>query len=420
MLSIISDGEETRFEYDGWGNLSKTLFEDGKVEYRNPDKAGNLFESLDRMDRKYAKGGQLIKTQNWEYKYDKEGNLVRKKDKHGATWRYEWNSAGMLSKVKRPDGKEVTFKYDALGLRIEKRFNHRTLTRWVWDGNTPLHEWREIYQADYSDEKGHYANIEKQPITTWVFEEGTFVPAAKIKEDRKFSIVTNYIGTPEAMYNNEGTKSWSCKLNSYGKVRNFEGEYKTDCPFRYQGQYEDSETGLYYNRFRYYSPEEGMYISQDPIRLNGGFTLYSYVRDPNGWIDIFGLEGSCDDNDKSEERIIGYEEGNIHPDFQGLLDYTGIDPRNIKDGANFTTASKRKIIEANKQHYGGCIVSDQDGTVLVPSQKSQSGVKPSQNEAQIDHKQPRNPKDQNQARGNNSGANAQVLSREQNRKKSNN
>ncbi|EFI16444.1 Rhs family protein [Bacteroidetes oral taxon 274 str. F0058] len=41
-----------------------------------------------------------------------------------------------------------------------------------------------------------------------------------------------------------------------------------DCPFRYQGQYEDSETELYYNRFRYYSPDEGMYISQDPIELN--------------------------------------------------------------------------------------------------------------------------------------------------------
>lgn len=45
-----------------------------------------------------------------------------------------------------------------------------------------------------------------------------------------------------------------------------------------------------YNRFRYYSPDEGMYISQDPIRLNGGFTLYSYVHDPNGWVDVLGLK----------------------------------------------------------------------------------------------------------------------------------
>ena len=64
-----------------------------------------------------------------------------------------------------------------------------------------------------------------------------------------------------------------------------------ECPFRYQGQYEDAETGLYYNRFRYYDPEMGNYLSQDPIGLAGGNpTLYGYVEDPNTWIDVFGLE----------------------------------------------------------------------------------------------------------------------------------
>ena len=43
-------------------------------------------------------------------------------------------------------------------------------------------------------------------------------------------------------------------------------------PFLYQGQYLDTETGLAYNRFRYYSPETGAYISQDPIRLEVGLT----------------------------------------------------------------------------------------------------------------------------------------------------
>ncbi|RPD44697.1 RHS repeat-associated core domain-containing protein, partial [Hymenobacter sediminis] len=63
-----------------------------------------------------------------------------------------------------------------------------------------------------------------------------------------------------------------------------------DCPFRYQGQYEDTETGLYYNRFRYFDPEAGQYVSQDPIRLRGGIlNFYAYVHDPNGWIDVLGL-----------------------------------------------------------------------------------------------------------------------------------
>jgi RHS repeat-associated protein len=128
-------------------------------------------------------------------------------------------------------------------------------------------------------------------ITTWVFEEGTFVPAAKITEKQKLSIATNYLGTPEAMYREDGEAVWTCELNSYGRVRNFQGESKTMCPFRYQGQYEDAETGLYYNRFRYYSPEEGVYLSQDLIGLAGNNpTLYGYVKDVNSWVDQLGLE----------------------------------------------------------------------------------------------------------------------------------
>ena len=51
---------------------------------------------------------------------------------------------------------------------------------------------------------------------------------------------------------------------------------------------------MYYNRFRYYSPDSGTYISQDPIGLDGGGRLYGYVHDPNTWIDPLGLAGEFD------------------------------------------------------------------------------------------------------------------------------
>jgi RHS repeat-associated protein len=66
----------------------------------------------------------------------------------------------------------------------------------------------------------------------------------------------------------------------------------SDWFFRHQGQYHDSETGLCYNRHRYYNPDSGNYLSQDPIGLNGGIALYAYVHDPNNWIDVFGLTGT--------------------------------------------------------------------------------------------------------------------------------
>ena len=66
------------------------------------------------------------------------------------------------------------------------------------------------------------------------------------------------------------------------------------CPFKYQGQYYDSEVELCFNRFRYYHPETGRYISQDPIKLLGGFNVFAYVSDTNAWLDVLGGHASMD------------------------------------------------------------------------------------------------------------------------------
>ncbi|MDO6186403.1 RHS repeat-associated core domain-containing protein, partial [Phocaeicola vulgatus] len=90
----------------------------------------------------------------------------------------------------------------------------------------------------------------------------------------------------------KGELVWEMLLDVYGKMAECHGD-RTFVPFRYQGQYEDEETGLYYNRFRYYDPKTGNYISQDPIGLAGGNpTLYGYVFDPNTQIDPLGLDCS--------------------------------------------------------------------------------------------------------------------------------
>ena len=61
-------------------------------------------------------------------------------------------------------------------------------------------------------------------------------------------------------------------------------------PFKYQGQYYDSEVELCFNRFRYYHPETGRYISEDPIAfLSGEPNFFAYVSDTNAWVDMLGL-----------------------------------------------------------------------------------------------------------------------------------
>ena len=144
--------------------------------------------------------------------------------------------------------------------------------------------------VDDSDGRRSYASPEPQTeLTTWIFDEGTFVPSAKLVGERRYSIISDYLGTPIEAYDEEGRRVWARELDVYGRVRIEQGEVGL-VPFLYQGQYLDTETGLAYNRFRYYSPETGAYISQDPIRLEAGLTnLYAYVHDVNAWIDPWGL-----------------------------------------------------------------------------------------------------------------------------------
>jgi RHS repeat-associated protein len=64
-------------------------------------------------------------------------------------------------------------------------------------------------------------------------------------------------------------------------------------PFRFQGQQFDEETGLHYNRHRYYDPGVGRFVSQDPIGLRGGSNLFAYAPNPLGWVDPVGLNKKC-------------------------------------------------------------------------------------------------------------------------------
>ena len=301
-----------RYDYDTFGSLSGAVYGDGSCQWRNPDAMGNVYDSPDRTDRSYGRGGQLREDRKWRYYYDSHGNLVLKTMRRSGpsletgmraeflAWQsgdyaYTWQGNGMLRSVTRPDGKTVTFKYDALGRRIEKVFDGRVY-RYLWDGDVILHEW-DYAEADRPNtvvtEAGEVTLDRSEPVEnliTWVYDSDSYVPTAKIVGDRHYSIISDYIGRPVQAYDDKGNVVWQADYDIYGNVRNLNGS-RQFIPFRQLGQYEDEETGLYYNRFRCYDPNTGLFISQDPIGLaSGEYNFYSYVHDTNNWIDPLGLE----------------------------------------------------------------------------------------------------------------------------------
>ncbi len=239
LRSMVNEltGVKVTYGYDEFSNLVWSS-QGGQFDFlhRSVDDVGNLYETKEKTDRVYGAGSRLLETSEASFFYDEEGNLVQKVEKNGDTWEYEYNGNGMMSKVTKPDNTEVTFKYDSLGRRIEKRSDDKTM-RFVWDENTILHEYFLENNSDKFEslvENSSQNNSEiPDNLVTWGFNDG-FVPSAKITNEGNYSIISDYLGTPVEAYDEEGNRVWSAKLDIYGRVNEFTGE-QDFIPFRVSG-----------------------------------------------------------------------------------------------------------------------------------------------------------------------------------------
>ncbi len=121
-----------------------------------------------------------------------------------------------------------------------------------------------------------------------------------VKQSQGFDDVWFYhcdhLGTPQEMSNKTGAIVWKAQYKAWGECKVeqaksdfFENSEIISNNIRFQGQYFDGETGLHYNRYRYYSPYIGRFISKDPIGLLGGYNHYQYGPNPISWVDPTGL-----------------------------------------------------------------------------------------------------------------------------------
>ncbi len=364
----------TTYEYSPTGHLQKAVYADGREEYRLSDKAGNLFDDPDRKLRKYLRGGKLEQSGEWRFVYDRDGQLVEKYkgsgkwwDSKSERWRYIWNQNGTLKEVRPPGGGDFAFDalftYDALGRRLSK--DAIGITCWLWNDNVPLHEWTPKRRRN---EQGEIEEYQKD-LRTWLFEEESFVPLALFQDGKAYSIVTDHLGTPVEAYNEQGEEVWYRRLDRNGKVieersMNYTS-YKdyVKIPFLFQGQYYDEEIKLAYNRFRYYDPNTGNYICQDPIDLQGGMQLYAYIHDSNSWIDPFGLSGRG---------------GTLHRSIQDQL-------RDDLKGLGKSVEAEGQIkLKKGQSRFGDLVVRNDVGDIIevhqIGDMRTRGGFRPSSRE----------------------------------------
>lgn len=100
----------------------------------------------------------------------------------------------------------------------------------------------------------------------------------------------DHLGTPIALINAQGGTDWRAEFDPWGNQVDGSNPQRLYQPIRMQGQHYDDESGMHYNRHRYYDPALGRYISQDPIGLRGGWNNYVYTTNPLSQVDPFGLE----------------------------------------------------------------------------------------------------------------------------------
>ena len=126
------------------------------------------------------------------------------------------------------------------------------------------------------------------------------------EREQRYFYQNDHLGTPQKLLSTTGETVWDARYAAFGKA--YIKANKIENPLRFAGQYHDTETNLYYNYHRYYSPELGRYITSDPIGLDGGLNTYAYVGGrPLGSVDPRGLIGLMMDNPR-EFRIYATED----------------------------------------------------------------------------------------------------------------
>jgi RHS repeat-associated protein len=264
------------YTYDAGGN---------QVSATWPDRVA---DPAARGERAYT-ATRLLRAGHTHYRYDAAGRLIERVKKRLSRkpdiWQYTWDAEDRLTSCTTPDGITWHYRYDPLGRRTAKY-------RLTDDGATVLDETRFTWDGTRLVEQTTSATG-----TTLTWDYDGFRPLVQYErkplcdgevDARFFAIITDLVGTPSELVDEDGTIAWRSRTTAWGTTA-VASNATAHTPLRYAGQYADPETGFHYNYLRHYDPETARYVSPDPLGLLPAPNPIAYVTDPLTTSDPLGL-----------------------------------------------------------------------------------------------------------------------------------
>lgn len=296
-LVRVDDSESgpTEYRHDSAHQLAAVLAPGAAAETYRYDLAGNLIAAPHLSDVVIAPGNRLVEASGGTLTYDLRNNVATWR-RHGRVLRFHRDE---LDHVRRIDGLERPWsaEYDPLGRRTRKTHGAET-TEYFWDTDRLAAELRADGRLQV------YVYLDDFAPIPWLAIEYDSLDADPTS-GRLHYLLTDQRGAPIAALDAAGRRVWTAALDPYGNAKITRAAGSTfELPHRLAGQHHDPETGLCYHRFRYYAPELGRYLEEDPAGTGGGVNLYAYTYNPLTHFDLRGL--ACPVEEEHKKQLEAY------------------------------------------------------------------------------------------------------------------
>jgi RHS repeat-associated protein len=283
-LVVVADTHRgtTKYRHDELHRILEKVRPNGTALRFEHDRAGNVLRQPSLANVVVGEANRLKEANGDLCTYNIRGHLSERLNSSTAT-RYRYDDLDNLVQCDLR-GEPWTASYDGLNRRVQKNWRGETTT-YYWD------DFRLAAEVRHNGSVRLYIYADHKALAPFLFIEYESLEAAP-ESGKRFYVFTNQVAAPVLVGDDLGQTVWSASIGPYGTAE-IDPTSTVEMPLRFPGHYFDPETGLHYNRNRYYSPELGRYLQTDPAGQAGNINPYAYPSNPLTTVDIDGLKSSA-------------------------------------------------------------------------------------------------------------------------------